>query len=175
MPSSADRMDYEVTISDDLKAILRPDTSVEEATLPTQSAPIEEVSEDVHGHRSVKLRRDGARPVWFKGTQVLKLEVDERELGQGRQVLTVYSQQNGQIVAQVVVEPPEDLPARPVYSVSPIASAGDLRALIDHGTPENVLIPSAETYADGPAFGALFRQNQQLSEVIAPFLRCPSS
>jgi hypothetical protein len=96
----------------------------------------------------LSLRRDGARPLRVRGVLIHRTEV---LAGEGRGILQLFATEDGGAVAQVAYLPPEGLSARPVFRVTQVGDAAELRAFIDREGPERCLAVRGADEGDAAA------------------------
>lgn len=155
---------YEVTISDDLRAL------VAGSRLRGPGAPRRNRSAVGAQTRRYKLRRDGLRPVIFEGLEVFRLSVHGPgqphpldDCTNGHATLSIYSASDVGCIAHWVLVPPPWLPARPVYRTTPTASAADIVDLLRGSVPDLGLMPEARS--------ALRRVCDDLVSAVRQFLK----
>jgi hypothetical protein len=93
------------------------------------------------GWPAVKLRRDGARPLVFRGLLVAsRSDTFSVEDPNGRvpikRILSVYTTDAGDLAAHVACHPPEDAPARPVHRALLLDDDAAVEALLRSARPE---------------------------------------
>jgi len=91
------------------------------------------LSDDMAPWGQLTLRRDGARPVRFRGALVLEVRSGHAA---AQWYLRLFATENGEAVAQLAYLPPETLPARPVFRIAQIDSADALHRFITDTGPE---------------------------------------
>lgn len=84
----------------------------------------------------VVLRRDGGRPIRFRGLQVYMARSTSPSPAVGMGTLSLFAAEDGHVIAHLVYVPPETAPARPVYRVARITDATHLRSFVNANGPE---------------------------------------
>lgn len=147
---------YEVSVSEDLQALLGGRAPFASASVnptgidqcrPHRASETTLFASTKVEPRPMRLRRDGSRPVCFEGLEVFRIcvgETEEQADGKaghmGRQSFAVFLSRGEACIGQLSVVPPATLPARPLYRARPVRNAEDIRALVQEGRPEMVLL-----------------------------------
>lgn len=143
----------EVTVSEELRRLLarmRDDSSamvpgslvtslVETAIAPTAklASRSEPAKPDPSFWSEIILRRDGQRPIMFRGLPVLSRSCSARVApGSAEQRLTVYLAEGDLLYASLVFEPPNDACAHPSHRCQPIRDKGEFELFLKDWRPE---------------------------------------
>jgi len=87
--------------------------------------------------QQIVLRRDGERPLVFRGLPILTRRcVSDKVAGSGEQTLAFYLAEDRTIYASLIFEPPETTPARPAHQCQPIRDQSDLVSFVRGWYPE---------------------------------------
>lgn len=104
----------------------------------------------------LRLRRDGRRPVVFRGVPLALFAEDPTDvpaeaarLGAGPQAVALFLADDGRVFGQTRLEVSGEGVARPIYAAAEIAARGDLDRLLDDHRPERAL-PSDGTRSAAP-------------------------
>ena len=135
MPNRHNTVAYDVTISEELRALYRVRgalAKLERGREERKPSPVNKPKRGVFERR--RLRRDGQRPLTISVSELLTLRVDECSPAEasdglhdgGYQTLSVYLKEDGTCLAQVCVEPPPGAAARPAYRLVEMRETSDL-------------------------------------------------
>lgn len=95
--------------------------------------------------QTLALRCDGQRPVRIRGLSVWCDEAEASfadasgQSGRGRRRFELFLTEAGDIVAQLVVTPPDALPARPIHRVATLSVPGDLGRFLEANDPSDCM------------------------------------
>lgn len=105
----------EVTISPVLRRLLADSRELSVADCPAPVSP--PIAPVVQARwQRVRLRRDGLRPLVFDGVPVFTVALrTATELGEAEQSIRLFCTETGDVVAEIAVMPPPEMPARPVH------------------------------------------------------------
>lgn len=174
---------YEVTVSDELRALWRARGS----SLPDPSYPKQRpVRRRGGGGAPVfvprRLRNDGSRPVKVTASEILVVncESDGESTGDfaahnaGLQSISILLTENGECLAQMVASAPRGVPARPVFRVRELRSPRDMTDFIRTchadllGQVANRSLSGARSASDAIA---IEESSSEFAEALAPFVR----
>ena len=135
----------EVTISDELRRLLSvlaggtgqrsPEIVPEVVGQAVASDPVWTAAAD---WQEIRLRRDGQRPLTFRGLAVLTRSCLIRDPeGTAEQRLAIYLGQDGTLVASLIYEPPALASARPMHQCRPIEDSSDFELFLKGWHPEH--------------------------------------
>lgn len=99
--------------------------------------------------RPVRLRRDGMFPLCLEALPVAE-SASAADVACGgqiyavRQQIKVFLTRSGTIVMQMILEPPDDSPARPVYRACLVETAEDCAASLENTSAALCFAPSAQ-------------------------------
>lgn len=181
MNSRRSEVAYEVTISEELRALRR-----------VRNSPVARLGDSGETERSDhasaqhdiflprRLRRDGRRPVTVSASELLRVEVcgnrgDPSRTGgerTGFQAVSLFLTEDGTCLAQVCVEPSEGALARPSYRLADMRDAADVLAIVKACQSDTRVHASALRLRPGenPAPGPDKALSNELVEALAPFL-----
>lgn len=180
MPALGQNIDYEVTISEDLRALLRARRSSE--TKPSRCGeragpPTGEPGRGVFSR--LRLRIDGSRPARIRASEILALCVGGQGNGNtmpcqdsGWQRLSILMTEDGRCMAHLVAEPPAGTPARPVHRLRQVRRSDDVTAMVKD-CHANLLSDRASTVGaqeTNERLNLLKSQSTQMTEVVKPFV-----
>lgn len=146
----------EVTISEELRGLLAimrgakppidpltdPDVDPQpdplaKVPLTVEAALVEAAPPKTASWPEVMLRRDGQRPILFRGLPVLTRSCTAPLLpGTAEQRLTVYLAEGDLLYASLVFEPPEDACAHASHRCQPIRDRGEFEVFLKDWLPE---------------------------------------
>lgn len=138
------KIDYQVTISEELRALVRNRSSSESPTVvavrqKTLGDPrTNDASGEVFADR--KLRVDGQRPLRLRAAMLLSVEDDASSLAIAGSkpskdrfsTVTLYLTEDDTCLMHIAVEPPSGCSVRPMYRSSMVRTANDVDALLRH-------------------------------------------
>lgn len=188
MQASPHDIHYDVTISEDLRAMMRARRSSARSQAGSRSGPCpSELGPRSNVFSRRRLRVDGRRPIDLMACEILTLRVGDDEDGrsqgpgpnEGCQRVTIFATDDGRCLAYVAAVPPSGLPARPVHRLRSMRTSGDVRAMVRECQADLVLCPAVQANGGnelkGPSSDLLKRQSTQMAEVLAPFVTTSST
>lgn len=102
--------------------------------------------------QTIRLRRDGARPLRFDGAQVLRRDAPAGGGGM-RFSLALYVARTGELVASAIARPDDDALAGEVHAAAMLEDAAAFDRLLEGFAPENAVPePSAAPAGDAERF-----------------------
>lgn len=120
----------------DPRADLQPDPVVE-IPLTVKTATVETATPKTASWPEVMLRRDGQRPILFRGLPVFTRSCTAPLLtGTAEQRLTVYLAEGDLLYASLVFEPPADACAHPSHRCQPIHDPDEFEVFLKDWLPE---------------------------------------
>jgi hypothetical protein len=134
----------EVTVSEELRRLLaallggrRLDESTADPVPVVQEPAVQGNSSETPIWPEVKLRRDGQRPLFFRGLPVLTRSCKAQILpGTAEQHLTVYLAEDDLLYASLVFEPPQTACAHPSHRCQPIRDRSEFEMFLNDWHPE---------------------------------------
>lgn len=136
---------YEVTISEELRGLFWGVATASHAREPSKthrgSGPQREATVSEGPWHPISLRRDGRRPLRFKGALLVeRIDCSEAGIQEGAdpssRKLSIFLTEHAQLVVQLSFEPSEELAARPIYRVAALEAPCDLGSFLGRTGPE---------------------------------------
>lgn len=149
------QVNVDVTISDELRRLLRGESPPADVAPPAcrtdqpemtkdhlEEPPEPEVQPQTQVWRDIMLRRDGDRPLKFKGLRLFEwVGMPEGHRSYAQQTLTLYLGSDKTVYACLVLEPDADAPARPAHQCRPIEDVSAFEAFLNTWQPEACFEP----------------------------------
>lgn len=162
----------EVTISPDLHrllAVAREMPAAERPALVPQPLP---EAAPTHWQR-IRLRRDGRRPLIFDGAPIFSASA-RTATGQGEaeQSIGLFYSKSGQLVAQIAVIPPADIPAWPIHRCETVADTDAFANFVDNYQPSQCCDAVADQ-TETDTSRAIAQMEAAMQQMIARTLRRP--
>ena len=129
-----------VTISDELRSLLAAGRGIvaepDAIAPPLPLVPAEPVPAPVNW-QDIILRRDGQRPLAFRGLPIVTRHCASDDLpGRAEQTLSLYVAEDRTVYAALAFQPPHTAPARPLHRCQIIRDQDEFEAFLNSWHPE---------------------------------------